>query len=198
MIITIKEGFLYLREHREVALIITVSAFVNFFLAGYNLFIPYTNIIMIGIVKDMYGKLLIAEAIGGILGSFINIRCKKDITISYLLYLLGVSGTCLAFFSITLSYFKLVFILLLPIVLFNIFLTMFNIRLISFIQQTVEIEYAGRVFSIVFTVALLFMPLGSILFSTIINQFAIENYLIIGSSITLLAIIFEMIKKYAL
>ena len=65
-IIEIIEGFKYIKENKEVLCIIIVSAGVNFFLAGYNLFLPLTNSYL---DENMYSMLLTAEAIGGVLGA---------------------------------------------------------------------------------------------------------------------------------
>ena len=48
-----------------------ISAFVNFFLAGYNLLIPYTDVIYQGKFQGFYSIVLVAEAIGGMGGSFV-------------------------------------------------------------------------------------------------------------------------------
>ena len=37
----IKEGFKYLWQEKTIFYLLVISAFVNFFLAGYNLLIPY-------------------------------------------------------------------------------------------------------------------------------------------------------------
>ncbi len=48
---------------------------------------------------------------------------------------------------------------------FSISLTIYNIKFFTYIQNTVDTEFLGRVFSIVFTVAVLFMPIGSFFFA---------------------------------
>ena len=66
----IKEGFKYLWQEKTIFYLLVISAFVNFFLAGYNLLIPYTDVIYQGKFQGFYSKVMVAEAIGGIVGSF--------------------------------------------------------------------------------------------------------------------------------
>ena len=67
----IKDGFKYLWQEKTIFYLLVISAFVNFFLAGYNLLIPYTDVIYQGKFQGFYSKVMVAEAIGGIVGSFV-------------------------------------------------------------------------------------------------------------------------------
>ena len=67
----IKEGFKYLWQEKTIFYLLVISAFVNFFLAGYNLLIPYTDVIYQGKFQGFYSKVMVVEAIGGIVGSFV-------------------------------------------------------------------------------------------------------------------------------
>lgn len=67
----IKEGFKYLWQEKTIFYLLVISAFVNFFLAGYNLLIPYTDVIYQGKFQGFYSKVMVEEAIGGIVGSFV-------------------------------------------------------------------------------------------------------------------------------
>lgn len=49
---------------------------MNFFLAGYDLLVPYTEIIY---CDGFYSKVLIVEAMGGILGASINAKLPHKI-----------------------------------------------------------------------------------------------------------------------
>lgn len=52
-------------------------------------------------------------------------------------------------------------------------------------------EYLGRIFTIVFTVAILFMPLGTVIFTLILHSNFEFNLLFIGLSIMVLAFTFS-------
>ena len=81
--------------------------------------------------------------------------------------------------------------------LFSLFLSIFNIQFFSIVQRDVDNEFLGRVFGIIFTVAILFMPVGTGIFSMILDPQNVYNFLIIGISITLLSLVFgTLFKKY--
>lgn len=186
----IKEGLKYLWREKPILCMLILSALVNFFLAGYNLLLPYTDIIYEGTFDGFYAKAMAAEAIGAVLGSFINSKLPSRITNKYttLVILLGMTGMAL----LTVPLVNLVnnlILSLLPIVLFGNFLTIFNINYMSFIQINVDEQYLGRVFSVIFTIAVLFMPFGSWFFSFINITESINSFAIVGIGIVSLAII---------
>lgn len=84
------------------------------------------------------------------------------------------------------------------ILMFSIFLTMFNLELFTSLQRNVDDNYIGRVFSIIFTIAILFMPIGTFIFSNGFSTNGSIQYLIIGSGIVISSILgiysYEKIK----
>ena len=124
----IKEGFKYLWQEKTIFYLLVISAFVNFFLAGYNLLIPYTDVIYQGKFQGFYSKVMVAEAIGGIVGSFINSKLPAKFTKKYsvLLLFLGATGIALVLAPIASLTGNLI-VCLVPFLLFGTMLTMFNI-----------------------------------------------------------------------
>jgi ABC transporter, permease protein, point mutation len=93
--------------------------------------------------------------------------------------------------------FRNVIILAFSPALFSLFLSIFNIQFFSIVQRDVDNEFLGRVFGIIFTVAILFMPLGTVFFSVVLNPNNTFNLFIIGVSITILSLIFStLLKRY--
>lgn len=185
----IKEGFQYLWQEKTVFYLLVISAFVNFFLAGYNLLIPYTDVIYQGKFHGFYSKVMVAEAIGGIVGSFINSRLPAKFTKKYsvLLLFLGATGIALVLPPIASLTGNLI-VCLVPFLLFGTMLTMFNINFMSYVQIHVDENYLGRVFSVIFTVAVMFMPIGSFVFSFLHITDSINGFGIMGLGIMLLAV----------
>lgn len=186
----IKDGLLYLCHEKTIFYLLIISALVNFFLAGYNLLIPYTDIIYKGMFHGFYSKVMVAEAIGGIMGSFINAKLSPNFTKKYsvLLLFLGTTGVTLIlppFASMT----KNLMICLVPFLLFGTMLTMYNINFMSYIQIHVAEDYLGRVFSVIFTVAVMFMPIGSFVYSYLNITSSINGFGIVGIGIIILSII---------
>ncbi|WP_414626440.1 hypothetical protein [Lactobacillus delbrueckii] len=57
----------------------------------------------------------------------------------------------------------------------------------SIVQREVDNEFLGRVFGIVFTVAVLFMPIGTWIFSIILQAKNSLNFLFVGLMIAALS-----------
>ena len=90
------EGFKYLAGHKQILIIIILSALVNFFLAGYNLVLPYSNQMFADLPNGLYGTFLTAEAVGGLLGSILSGRINKYLSVKKLIFYLGISGLMLS------------------------------------------------------------------------------------------------------
>lgn len=186
----IKEGFLYLVKNKLIFILIIVSSFINFFLAGYNLLLPYTNIIYNDIHTNSYGIFLAMQSVGGILGSLINTKIgynNKVIFESGIIYLFfnAISMILIPIFG----QFKNLCLLCVPFIIFGASLTVFNIRVITYIQNNVNENYLGRIFSIIFTVSVLFMPLGSLMFPLILNVLTDKGFFVVGVGILMVALV---------
>lgn len=68
-------------------------------------------------------------------------------------------------------------------------MTIFNIHYLSQIQIKVPNEMMGRVFSCVFTVAIILMPLGTFTLSKISGIIDLLTFLILGILVMLISII---------
>ncbi len=186
----IAEGFGYLLRERKIFFLVLLASFVNFFLAGYNLLLPYTNVIFAGMLENFYSKALVAEAVGGIIGSAVCARVAnrfRDNVLALILFLSGTGSSLLL--EPVLAKAGNCLPCLIPFVLFGISLTAFNIQFMSYVQVVCDENYLGRVFSIIFTVAVLFMPLGSFLFSAFVDMSDIDSYYTVGGGIVLLSLI---------
>lgn len=190
-------GFLYLKDKRELILIIAASSLANIFIAGHNLYIPYTTKFSDGF-SSMYANILIAESIGSILAGLIAKR-NSSISSKKLLKQLFLCGLSLASLSIIApltnnfgSILKM-FLLLIPFLFFGITLSLFNIAVISLIQINTDTNFIGRVFSMVFTFAVLFMPIGSFLFSFFDPSWNMIAFL--GGLISLSAILLIFVSR---
>lgn len=75
------------------------------------------------------------------------------------------------------------------------FLTAYNIHFVSRIQENVADEYLGRVFSTVFTIAILFMPLGTATITLIPSAVNGSMFMIIGSAVTLMSLLMLSFKN---
>lgn len=193
----LKIGFTYVYSHKQILIIITLSALVNFFLAAYNLLLPYSNQMFGSISSGLYGTFLTAEAIGGFIGAILSRFINKSLSSKRLMLFLAYSGLMLMLVAPLYYMFRNVIILAFSPALFSLFLSIFNIQFFSIVQRDVDNEFLGRVFGIIFTVAILFMPLGTVFFSVVLNPNNTFNLFIIGVSITILSLIFStLLKRY--
>lgn len=184
----IAEGFSYLFRKRQLLFLIVLSALVNFFLAGFNLLCPYTDVMFASFGMEFYSKVLIMEAVGGVAGSFISSRLGSRVKENARLMILflgavGVSLSLEPFAALTGS----AVACLVPFLLSAAALTVFNIQFMSYVQLRAEEAYLGRVFSIIFTVAVLFMPVGSFAFSFLLDTSSPAGFAVVGGGIVLLS-----------
>lgn len=189
-------GFRYIFDNKQILFLIILSSLVNFFLAGYNLLLPYSHHMFINLSDGLYGLFLTAEAIGGLFGAILSSRFKKDASIFSLVVQLGVSSIFLIVTPFLYLIYKNKFLIMLGPGFFNLFLTIFNIQFFSLIQKQVNNQYLGRVFGIIFTVAVLFMPIGTGVFSFFLDVSNLFNFPIIGASILILSLVFGCFMKY--
>lgn len=193
----LKIGFTYVYSHKQILIIIALSALVNFFLAAYNLLLPYSNQMFGSFSSGLYGTFLTAEAIGGFMGAILSGFINKSLSSKRLMLFLAYSGLMLMLVAPLYYMFRNVIILAFSPALFSLFLSIFNIQFFSIVQRDVDNEFLGRVFGIIFTVAILFMPLGTVFFSVVLNPNNTFNLFIIGVSITIFSLIFStLLKRY--
>lgn len=193
----LKIGFKYVYSHKPIFIIIVLSALVNFFLAAYNLLLPYSNQMFGEISVGLYGTFLTAEAIGGFIGAMLSGFVNKELLSKRLILFLSLSGMMLMLAPPFYIMFHNIIILVFSPALFSLFLSIFNIQFFSIIQRDVDNEFLGRVFGIIFTIAILFMPIGTNFFSVVLNPNNTFNLFIIGASITILSLVFGILfKKY--
>ncbi|MBB5888261.1 MFS transporter [Lactovum miscens] len=188
-------GFQYMFRQKKIFILIVLSALVNFFLAAYNLLLPFGNQMFPRVTGGVYGTFLAAEAIGGLIGAFLSGKINKKLSINKLMIFLGLSGLLLAFAPLLYQVSCNLIILALSPVLFNLFLTIFNIQFFSFVQRDVDNEFLGRIFGIIFTVAILFMPIGTMAFTYILKSNFEYNFLIIGLGVTTISFVFDLLFR---
>lgn len=183
-------GFRYVAKNRQLYLLIALSAGVNFFMAGYSLLLPYSNQMFPKIPENVYATFLTAEALGGLIGAVISGRISRKLSTSQLMLLLVTFGCFVAAAPIFYIIRPSIFLLVLSPIGSGIFMTLFNIHSFSLIQKEVASDYLGRVLGIIFTVAILFMPLGTTLFTILLRPDNSLNFLFIGVAVIALALVF--------
>lgn len=185
----IHDGFFYILQNKLIFSIVLLSAFVNFFLAGYNLFLPYTQYLLPHLGTNPYPIFISIESVGGILGAFLSMK-NKVYTIQRMITYLFFVGLSILGMWISLGLGKIFLLTCFFVFTMNFFLTFFNIIFFTYIQQEVNEVYIGRVFSFVFTIAILFMPVGSFVFTGLFSIQTALAYLVIGAGLTFTCVLF--------
>ncbi|HFI0445899.1 TPA: MFS transporter [Streptococcus suis] len=189
-------GFKYILSHQKIFLFIVLSALVNFFLSAYNLLLPYSNQMFPNLPDDgLYGTFLTAEAIGGFLGAILSGILNKELSNMKLMVFIGLSGLCLTTAPFLYFLFHHPIALALSPALFSLFLAIFNIQFFSIVQRDVDNDFLGRVFGIIFTVAILFMPIGTGVFSLLLSPTFTYNLFFVGLIVVILALVFARLLK---
>ena len=192
----IKDGICYLVQEKKIFYLVFLSALVNFFLAGYNLLIPYTDVMYQHVFEGFYSKALAMQAVGGLIGSFISSKLdnKKTENELFSVLFLGIAGLFLLLIPLC-GYQANLIVCLLPFLGFGATLTGFNIQFMSYIQMNVAPDFLGRVFSVIFTVAVSFMPIGSFVASLVCNISDVDSFYCVGGGIILSSVVFGFLIK---
>ncbi|HGD5320037.1 TPA: MFS transporter [Streptococcus agalactiae] len=178
----IADGFTYIKKEKEIMFFLIIAALLNTFLAMFNYLLPFTNSLLK--TSGAYATILSISAIGSIIGALIARKIKSSINSMLSMLVFSSLGVIVMGFP---SPFELpIWISYSGSFLFNSLLTMFNIHFFSQVQIRVDEAYMGRVMSTIFTIAIMFMPIGT-LFMTIFS-FALSNvsFIVIGCAIAIL------------
>lgn len=187
-----KGGFRAFKEDMTLLRLLLVISLVNFFIAGFNIILPFY-------VKSefndssLYGAALSAEAIGGVIGSILlGVSKRKETRLGQISRELLFCGA--SFLILLISQHQVAFIVC--IALFGFFLTRFNVQFFTFIQTNVAEFLLGRVFSFIFTVAIALMPLGNLFFGYLSSHFLEYMLPVIGCGImtSMLFFIFPAVR----
>lgn len=190
----IAEGIGYIRQEREVLFLLVLASCVNFVLAGLTYLLPFSNQLFAS--ETAYASLLSMGAIGSILAALVSGKVKGNMT--NLLFSLLLSGLGVVLIGLSAW---------LPIpnwlsyggnLLAEFFMTIFNIHFFSHIQTRVAKEFMGRVFSAIYTIAILFMPLGTWLISRMEKSIHLSSFTWIGLAVVGISLLSFAYRNYRL
>jgi MFS transporter, DHA3 family, macrolide efflux protein len=187
----LKQGFRYINGKPLIKRLIYLSGAVNFFLVSFNILIPLYVKNVIGGSGNLYSYVLAAEAVGGVVITLVFLFSKnikpKPLSMGWLIALTGVS---LGLMPLA-NYAGLLALTFLQ----GLFMGAFNTLLFTYIQEIVDQEYLGRVFSIVYMVAIVIMPVSYITFGYLGDHIINSAFLYAGIGTVLCCIPFLRMKK---
>lgn len=184
VLIDIKAGLVYIIAEKEIFFLLIMAALVNLFLAMLTYLLPFSPKIFNE--STAYATILSLSALGAIIGAFFSKMFPN--TMTSLLWIFGLSGIGIVVMATSpLTGLPLAFSYS-GAVIYNLFETIFNIHFFSQVQERVSNEYMGRVFSTIYTLAILFMPLGPLAMTLLKNSISSISFIVIGLGVFLLAI----------
>ncbi|MBM7662288.1 MFS family permease [Bacillus mesophilus] len=182
----IKEGYSYVFQQKWLFQLLIVSALFNLFISAYNINLPLYYLNIYNDDGTYYSLALGAQATFAILaGLLIAKRNKKAANPALLkqqLLFCGIPIVLLQFVSIS-------YLSILLVGFFAFFLTTFNVYFFSLVQQEVDRDKSGRVFSFIFMVALSIMPLGTLIFGLLSTKIFDVVFILSGVGIILSTLI---------
>ncbi|MET3558492.1 MFS family permease [Streptococcus rupicaprae] len=187
ILLDIKEGASFIVREREVFFLLLVASGVNAFIAGLNYLLPFTD--QLYQQTGSYASILSLGALGAICGALL--ARKWPSTMEALLCSLALSGLSLLLFALPVAN----YLAQSANFFFEAFLTMFNIHFFSQVQSRVPNQYLGRVFSTIFTLAILLMPLGTLTMTLLPHSVALSSFIYLGLGIAGFALLSLLYRK---
>ena len=179
----IKDGLDYIWHQKEIFFLLLVASSVNFFFAAFEFLLPFSN--RLYGVKGAYATILTMGAIGSIIGALLASKIKD--TMENLLTTLCLTGLGVVIIGSSAIFPVPGYLAYGGNFLCELFMTVFNIHFFSQVQTKVDNQYLGRVFSAIFTLAILFMPLATAIM-TLIPSVHLFSFIVIGIGVMSLAV----------
>ena len=176
----IKEGLIFVVKEKEIFFLLVIAALVNFFIAAFNYLAPFSNQLFGD--TSSYATLLSMGAVGSILGAVMANKLFKN-SYNSILIALALCGAGLVMISVFAVLGLPAIVIVSGNLVFEFFLTIFNIHFFSMVQKKVPNHMLGRVFSSIFTVAVIFMPLSTAIMTAIPASVNIYAFIVIGCGI---------------
>ncbi len=178
------EGLRFIKGSSEVFGLLIMSSLVNFFLAGYNLMVPFAQT-SFGAGETAYAELLTAASAGGVLGAILTRLLGDRLggpkgTLFVALFGCGLS---LVLLPVSFQALQTYAVVLVCILVFSTLLTFYNVQFFSVLQSSVDEAYLGRTFGCVFVIATLLMPLGTAFFNSLIVVTDVSWYALFGAGV---------------
>lgn len=114
-------------------------------------------------------------------------RGESDISLEKFLIALALCGVGLAAITVFAVLGLPAVVIVSGNLVFEIFLTIFNIHFFSMVQKKVPKNMLGRVFSSIFTVAVIFMPISTAIMTALPISISIYAFAVIGVGILLVS-----------
>jgi len=188
-------GFSYIIKNQKICIPLILSCAFNIFSAAVPLLLP---LYVSKILKAESSVFALATGLigGGALVSSLSLalfsRSPKLSTTNDLVLLLSLCGAALS-----LNWFQNTAALYVSMFLYGLFFSRFNVFFTTYIQETCDAKLIGKVFSIFFMCASLFIPVGQFIFGFLGDRILPLAYPIAGVSILVTALLVLFFSRKA-
>ncbi|MDI2586026.1 MFS transporter [Psychrobacillus sp. NEAU-3TGS] len=193
MLQSMKEGLRYLKNQPILKAIVWISLFINFLFGAYMVGYSFILIEKLKVASEHFGLTEGAFAVGMLLLS-IYFSTRKEVKYPLLLskrsiVIMGVLMGAVALplivsmsYNVTFGYYAILMFCLGSAMIIT------NTPMQVMMQKMIEDDYKGRVFSIIETMAMALMPLGTVIYGFLYDLLPAEGVLIV-SSLLLIAVV---------
>lgn len=189
-----KAGIAYIRQQKVILTIMSIALVTNFLLSSNQVGFSYILIEKLNIASEHFGMTEAAAAIGMLLFSIYFSVAKElkypVLVAKYGILAMAVLNMALAFpLLLPMSYVGNVVFYIVIMFAFGCIAMVVNTPIGVMMQKTIDDDYKGRAFSVLETISMGLMPVGTILFGLLYDLFPAQWILAVSS---LLLIIFVL------
>ncbi len=194
----IKEGLTYLKTKTTIMIVIQAALVLNFVFTVINVAIPYILVVQYPISDKAFGIVEAAFSVGALAISLCYAKRLGKFKPSRLAFLTVGLGVLSGLFAVpliftelmTIPYFEAIYYGVLFFIM-GCLIVIINIPFFTYIQESTEDQYRGRVMSLITTIASAITPLGFLIHGLLLDF--VPTYIIIiyaGSVLVLIGIYF--------
>lgn len=197
-----KEGIHYLRQKKEIVMLIITACVINFFFCAVNVGLPFLLVDQFKLSNVSYSMVEASTSVGMILSGFIFMKQKPAENQIQLMYrwVIGIALVTSAmglpvllhvqFLKLGITGIYVGLALLLGIALFET-----NVPMAGYMQLHIDSSFQGRIFTIQSSLSMLMMPVGTIIYGYLFDHFnAGPIFLTSGITVIICILAFMQVK----
>ncbi|GEL14977.1 MFS transporter [Pediococcus cellicola] len=197
-----KEGIHYLRQKKEIVMLIITACVINFFFCAVNVGLPLLLVDQFKLSNVSYSMVEASTSVGMILSGFIFMKQKPAENQIQLMYrwVIGIALVTSAmglpvllhvqFLKLGITGIYVGLALLLGIALFET-----NVPMAGYMQLHIDSSFQGRIFTIQSSLSMLMMPVGTIIYGYLFDHFnAGPIFLASGITVIICILAFMQVK----
>ncbi|WAA09222.1 MFS transporter [Fervidibacillus albus] len=194
MIQSMKAGFSYMKGQPVVMAMIWLSLMINFLFGGFEVGYSFILIEKFNMNSEHFGLTEGMFAVGMLVLS-IYLSAREEVRYPFLVSkrsLLSIGGAMTLFtvpLFIPFSYYILFAYYLILMFIFGGLIIVTNTPVQVMLQKTIDDEYKGRIFSIIETMAMALMPIGTLLFGVLYDIFPAQWVLLTSAILSIIAVL---------